>query len=52
MELTNERQAILNGAQGPCLAKCMRWLAEWGEVMGARHLPTKAQDSGNIICAA
>jgi predicted aconitase len=38
MELTSEQQAILEGAQGDYLAQCMRWLVEWGEVMGARRL--------------
>ena len=38
MELTGEQRGILNGARGPYLAKCMRWLVEWGEVMGARRL--------------
>ena len=38
MELTAEQRDILNGARGPYLAKCMRWLVEWGEVMGARRL--------------
>jgi predicted aconitase len=38
MELTAEQHAILDGAQGAYPAKCMRWLVEWGEVMGARRL--------------
>jgi len=38
MELTSEQQTILEGAQGDYLAQCMRWLVEWGEVMGARRL--------------
>ena len=38
MELTNEQQALLEGARGDYLAQCMRWLVEWGEVMGARRL--------------
>jgi predicted aconitase len=38
VELTEDQQAILNGARGPYLAKCMRWLVEWGDVMGARRL--------------
>ena len=38
MELSDEQRAILDGARGPYLARCMRWLAEWGEVMGARRL--------------
>jgi predicted aconitase len=38
MELTGEQRAILNGACGPYLAKCMRWLVEWGDVMGAQRL--------------
>jgi predicted aconitase len=38
MTLTPEQQAILEGSQGPYLATCMRWLVEWGDVMGARRL--------------
>lgn len=38
MELTAEQRDILNGARGPYLARCMRWLVEWGDVMGARRL--------------
>jgi len=38
MVLTPEQQAILEGSQGPYLATCMRWLVEWGDVMGARRL--------------
>ena len=38
MELTQEQQAILDGAKGAYLAKCMRWLVEWGDVMGAGRL--------------
>ena len=38
MELSSEQRAILEGAQGAYLAQCMRWLVEWGEVMGARRL--------------
>ena len=38
MQLTGDQRAILNGERGPYLATCMRWLVEWGEVMGARHL--------------
>lgn len=38
MELTTDQQRILDGAKGPFLAKCMRWLVEWGEAMGAKRL--------------
>jgi len=38
MELTSEQRAILDGSRGPYLATCMRWLVEWGDVMGARRL--------------
>jgi len=38
MELTTQQRAILNGAEGPYLAQCMRWLVEWGDVMGAQRL--------------
>ena len=38
MELTGEQQAVLDGSRGDYLAKCMRWLVDWGEVMGAKRL--------------
>jgi hypothetical protein len=38
MELTDEQRQIMDGARGPFLAKCMRWLVEWGDAMGARRL--------------
>jgi predicted aconitase len=38
MELTAEQQAVLDGRNGEYLAKCMRWLVEWGDVMGAHRL--------------
>lgn len=38
MELTAEQQAILDGSKGDYLAKCMRWLVQWGDVMGAERL--------------
>jgi predicted aconitase len=38
MELSEEQRGVLEGSRGPYLAKCMRWLVEWGEVMGAERL--------------
>jgi predicted aconitase len=38
MELSHEQQSILEGTRGEYLARCMRWLVEWGDVMGARRL--------------
>lgn len=38
MQLTSEQQATLDGARGPYLARCMSWLVQWGDVMGARRL--------------
>ena len=38
MDLTVEQQAILDGSKGEYLAKCMRWLVEWGDAMGAKRL--------------
>lgn len=38
MELTEEQQEIFDGSRGGYLAKCMRWLVEWGRVMGASRL--------------
>jgi len=58
MELTTEQQQILDGCRGPFLAKCMRWLVEWGEAMGARRLVPVANTHalvtvpGNLIHGA
>ena len=38
MQLTHEQQNVLDGAKGPFLATCLRWLTEWGDAMGARRL--------------
>lgn len=38
MQLTAEQQAVLEGARGPYPARCMSWLVQWGEVMGASRL--------------
>lgn len=38
MQLTAEQQAVLDGARGPFPARCMSWLVQWGDVMGARRL--------------
>lgn len=38
MKLTDEQQQIMDGARGAFLAKCIRWLVEWGDAMGARRL--------------
>jgi len=38
IRLSPDQQSILSGAQGPYLAKCMRWLVDWGEAMGATRL--------------
>lgn len=38
MQLTSDQQAILDGSKGEYLAKCMRWLVQWGDVMGAGRL--------------
>ncbi len=38
MEITTEQQEVLDGARGEYLAKCMGWLVQWGDVMGARRL--------------
>ena len=38
MILTNEQKAILEGKHGAFPAKCLKWLVDWGEVMGAERL--------------
>lgn len=38
MQLTPDQQSILDGARGPFPARCMSWLVQWGDVMGATRL--------------
>ncbi|MFV1967533.1 MAG: aconitase X [Pirellulaceae bacterium] len=58
MELSAAQQQILEGARGPFLAQCMRWLVEWGDAMGARRLVPVANTHalvtvpGNLIRGA
>jgi len=58
MELTDEQRLIMDGGKGPFLAKCMRWLVEWGEAMGARRLVPVANTHalvtvpGNLVYGA
>ncbi len=58
MELTSDQQQILDGAKGPFLATCLRWLVEWGEAMGACRLVRVANTHalltvpGNLIHGA
>ncbi|MDP6554439.1 MAG: aconitase X catalytic domain-containing protein [Pirellulaceae bacterium] len=58
MELTAEQHRILDGTKGALPAKCMRWLVEWGEAMGARRLVPVANTHslvtvpGNLIWGA
>ena len=49
MELTKEQQAILDGSRGDFLAKCMRWLVEWGKIMGARRLVKVDNGHGGML---
>jgi len=58
MQLTDDQRKILDGDSGPFLAKCMRWLVEWGEGMGARRLVPVANTHalvtvpGNLVWGA
>jgi predicted aconitase len=38
MEITEEQRAILRGAEGPMMAKCLQTLLRHGDVFGARRL--------------
>ena len=37
MQLTDQQQRVVDGAEGQFLATCARWLVQWGEAMGARR---------------
>jgi len=58
MELTDEQRQIMDGTSGPFLAKCMRWLVEWGDAMGAQRLVPVANTHalvtvpGNLVWGA
>jgi predicted aconitase len=38
IRISEEEEAILRGERGSYLARCMRWLVDWGEAMGAKRL--------------
>lgn len=38
MLLSEEQRAMLEGKDGPFYAKCMKWLVDWGNAMGAKRL--------------
>ncbi|MBI4892571.1 MAG: aconitase X catalytic domain-containing protein [Acidobacteria bacterium] len=38
MELTSDQLSVLAGGRGPYLARALRWIVEWGDVMGAKRL--------------
>ncbi len=38
MNLTTEQKAIVEGERGPFAAKCIKWLIDWGDAMGAKRL--------------
>jgi NAD(P)-dependent dehydrogenase (short-subunit alcohol dehydrogenase family) len=48
MEITREQTDILNGARGAYLATCMRWIVEWGGVMGARRWG-KPEEAAEVV---
>ena len=58
MQLSDEQRLMLDGAHGPFRAKCIRWLVEWGEAMGARRLVRVANTHalvtvpGNLVYGA
>jgi predicted aconitase len=48
MQLNDEQRLILEGSKGPFLAKCMSWLVDWGDAMGAKRLVPVANTHGLI----
>ena len=38
MRLSNEQRAVLEGSRGEYLARCLGWLVQWGQAMGAQRL--------------
>ena len=38
MKLTDEQEAIVNGAEGPMVAKCLKTMIHIGEIMGAKRM--------------
>jgi predicted aconitase len=38
VDLTTQQREILAGSGGEFRAKCLRWLVDWGDAMGARRL--------------
>lgn len=57
--LSQEQQDILDGANGQFAAKCMRWLVNWGNAMGATNMirvdnvmPSNLAAMGHILDGA
>jgi predicted aconitase len=48
VNLTEDQRRILENASDPFLAKCMGWLIDWGEAMGANRLVPVANTHGLI----
>ena len=49
MQLTNEQQAILDGAQGETLAKVMKTLIRYGEVFGADKMVPVTGEHNHLV---
>ena len=48
MQLNDDQRRILEDTADPFLAKCMRWLVDWGDAMGANRLVPVANTHGLI----
>lgn len=49
MQLTQEQQALLNGAQGEALAKVMKTLVVYGEAFGAERMVQVTGQYGHLV---
>ena len=49
MKLTKEQQALLDGEQGPVLAKIVKTLVMYGECFGAEHMVPVTGDKGHLV---
>ena len=49
MQLTEQQQAMLDGAQGKALAKVMKTLVMYGETFGATRMVPVNSDYGHLV---
>ena len=49
MKLTQEQQAILDGAQGEVMAKVMKTMVMYGDTFGAEEMVPVTSEKGHLV---